>query len=356
MTFAPQIRRYILQALEESIVPVWQSHAVMQVLAQAPMHLDRAENWAHYGPYLESDKSISNFISWYWEEEKMAAGKFPFFGFIYEGAVDHRIAVTQSLAAQIEKATGKKPPGLISVRLKAPAFIYFAPGVPGTLGADPALELPPAGDCKIIWASVMDEEVRIHYYYTEADQVCGSHSIQLQDAGVIQLLRIYAEENQSEFPDNRANQSLLLIIAKRILRQLKQQNTTLANSAFALPNIHTLGLEKEVHSHRDSKLCRTAMEFVEKRLHDKLNREEIAAALHVSPDYLGRVFQHTTGVSLMRYVTSRRIEAAKLVLANGTETIGEITQLVGFSSTASFSGAFKRATGYSPIDYRRLHR
>ena len=337
-------------------MPVWQGQTVTQVLAQSPMRLDHAENWSHYGTYLENDKSISNFISWYWEEEKMEAGKFPFFGFVYEGAVDHRIAVTESLAAQLEKTTGQKPPSLISVRLKAPAFIYFAPGVPGTLGADPALELPPAGDCKIIWASVMDEEVRIHYYYTEAGQVYGSHSVQLQDAGVIQLLRIYAEENQAELSDNRANQSLLLIMAQRILRQLKQQNLTLANSAFALPNIHTLGLEKETHSNRDLKLCRAAMEFVEKRLHESLNREEIAAALQVSPDYLGRVFQHTTGVSLMRYVTSRRIEAAKLVLANGTETIGEITQLVGFASTASFSGAFKRATGYSPIDYRRLHR
>jgi hypothetical protein len=110
MTFAPQIRRYILQALEESIVPVWQSQAVTQVLAQSPMRLDNAENWLHYGAYLEDDKSISTFISWHWEEEKMEAGKFPFFGFVYEGAVDHRIAVTESLAAQLEKTTGQSRP------------------------------------------------------------------------------------------------------------------------------------------------------------------------------------------------------------------------------------------------------
>ena len=36
MPFAPQIRRYILQALEERVLPVWQSQVVTQVLAQPP--------------------------------------------------------------------------------------------------------------------------------------------------------------------------------------------------------------------------------------------------------------------------------------------------------------------------------
>ena len=353
MPFAPQIRRYILQALEERVLPVWQSQVVTQVLAQPPLHLDNVPHWASSRRYLREQDSVPSLIALHWPKVGVNAGRFPYFGFVYEGTLDHRIVLTQALAAEIKKMTGSKPPSTVTFRVSAPAFIYFAPGVPGVLGADPGLPIEHAGNSKCIWASVMNEEVRLHYGSVTPDESFSSHSVQVHEPGVFQLLRLYAEESRLAPQNAYLHQSLLQIMALRIYRQLQQKNTTLANSAWALPGIHTVN---SADPQRDYELCRRAMDYIEMRLHETVRREEVARALGISPDYLGRVFQQTTGTTLMRYVTGRRIEAAKLVLANGSESVGEITQLVGFASPASFCGVFKRATGLSPMDYRRLNR
>ncbi len=353
MPFAPQIRRHILQALEERVLPAWQSQVVTQVLAQPPFHLDHVPHWTSKRQYLREQDSVPSLVALHWPKGKVNAGRFPYFGFVYEGTLDHRIVLTQSLATQIKNDTGTKPPSTTTFRVSAPGFIYFAPGVPGVIGADPALTVGHAGNAKIIWASVMNDEVRLHYGHVTPEETFGSHSVQVHEPGVIQLLRIYAEESRLAPHNAYSHQSLLQIMATRIYRQLQQNNTALANSAWAVSGIHTVN---SADPERDYELCRSAMDFIEIRLHENVKREEVARALGVSADYLGRVFQQTTGTTLMRYVTTRRIEAAKLVLAQGSENISEITQLVGFASPASFCGVFKRRTGLSPMDYRRLNR
>jgi len=54
-----------------------------------------------------------------------------------------------------------------------------------------------------------------------------------------------------------------------------------------------------------------------------------------------------------RYHGSRRIEHAKILLANLTSSVTEIGLTVGFSETSSFSAAFRKATGLTPSAYRR---
>lgn len=353
MPFTPQIRNYILKALEEKILPSLQKATLTQVVVQPPFDFEDIEHWHHKRQLLDDQKPQPLQMAWYWPKEKMAAGKFPFIGFIFEGTLDHRIGITNSLANESKRLSGKKLGGAITVRVPAPAFIHFAPGIPGQNGSEPFIDPahPGGGPSKIIWASVMDQEVRIHYCESSYEDIFSSHSLQIHDPWIINLLHLYIEESRQEPHNKHAQQSLLLVIVNRIYRQLKFENAPLANSAWPLPSIHTSTLP---NSKKEYELCQSAMDFVEKHLHDKLSRAEIAQALDISADHLGRVFLQVSGMSIMRYVTNRRIEAAKLVLANGKENINEITQLTGFASAASFCAAFKRATGISPLDYRRL--
>jgi AraC-like DNA-binding protein len=54
-----------------------------------------------------------------------------------------------------------------------------------------------------------------------------------------------------------------------------------------------------------------------------------------------------------RYHNVRRIEHAKMLLAQPTCSVTEIALKVGFSETSSFTAAFRRATGSTPTGYRR---
>jgi AraC family transcriptional regulator len=54
-----------------------------------------------------------------------------------------------------------------------------------------------------------------------------------------------------------------------------------------------------------------------------------------------------------RYHSSRRIEHAKVLLARPTCSVTEIGLALGFSTTSSFTAAFRKAAGRTPTEYRR---
>jgi len=61
-----------------------------------------------------------------------------------------------------------------------------------------------------------------------------------------------------------------------------------------------------------------------------------------------------TGASLTEHVQRLRIENAKRLLESGDKTVDEISADVGYEETAFFRRLFKRHTGLTPIEYRRM--
>lgn len=76
--------------------------------------------------------------------------------------------------------------------------------------------------------------------------------------------------------------------------------------------------------------------------------------LFINPDYFGRLFKKETGEKFTRYVTAKRIEAAKKLIAEQKmSNISEIAEAVGFGDGAQyFSQVFRKFTGYTPSEYR----
>jgi AraC family transcriptional regulator len=54
-----------------------------------------------------------------------------------------------------------------------------------------------------------------------------------------------------------------------------------------------------------------------------------------------------------QYHSSRRIEHAKVLLARPSSSVTEIGLAMGFSTTSSFTAAFRKAVGRTPTEYRR---
>jgi AraC family transcriptional regulator len=57
-----------------------------------------------------------------------------------------------------------------------------------------------------------------------------------------------------------------------------------------------------------------------------------------------------------RYLSRRRLESAKAMIATGRTSLSEIALDCRFSSQSSFTRAFQRATGVTPAEYRRTLR
>lgn len=82
---------------------------------------------------------------------------------------------------------------------------------------------------------------------------------------------------------------------------------------------------------------------------------ELAALCDLSPRQLTRSFRASRGCSIGEYVAHSQVERAKRLLTTG-ESIKAIASSLGFHSAASFSTAFRRATGQAPREFRQSAR
>ncbi len=79
---------------------------------------------------------------------------------------------------------------------------------------------------------------------------------------------------------------------------------------------------------------------------------ELAELCNISVRQLTRGFRASRGCSIGEYVVQSRIESAKRLL-DRDESVKAIAYSIGFSSTSSFSYAFRRATGLTPRQFRQ---
>ena len=80
---------------------------------------------------------------------------------------------------------------------------------------------------------------------------------------------------------------------------------------------------------------------------------EMAGAACMSPNHLLRTFRQAFGETPHQFLTTRRLEEARRLLADRELPVTEICLAVGFESLGSFSTLFRKRFGVSPSEYRR---
>lgn len=86
-----------------------------------------------------------------------------------------------------------------------------------------------------------------------------------------------------------------------------------------------------------------------------LSLKEIAAQFYISPYYLSHLFKKTTNLTVVEYLNSVRIRAAKKYLETTGCSVTRIAAKTGFNTSAHFSRMFKLGTGISPAQYRKYY-
>lgn len=91
--------------------------------------------------------------------------------------------------------------------------------------------------------------------------------------------------------------------------------------------------------------------YIEENFASPLTLETVAKHFYISQSAVSHLFKQKMGVSLYRYVTQRRLIAAKNLILEGAamETVAE---QVGFGDYSAFYRAFKGEFGISPRQFR----
>ena len=87
---------------------------------------------------------------------------------------------------------------------------------------------------------------------------------------------------------------------------------------------------------------------------EQITLTEVADHFALSPSHLSRIFHQETGFGIREYLIHYRIRQACDLLLNSGLTITQIADRCGFSDSNYFGDAFKKATGLSPREYRKL--
>lgn len=94
-------------------------------------------------------------------------------------------------------------------------------------------------------------------------------------------------------------------------------------------------------------------EYITMHIDEEVNRESLAKAVFLTPDYLSRMFKQRTGMGLNEYIVNRRIDLAKQLLVQTDLSVGSIVVQLGYNSFSHFTKVFKQRTGVTPVKYRQ---
>lgn len=101
---------------------------------------------------------------------------------------------------------------------------------------------------------------------------------------------------------------------------------------------------------------RRAIAYVSENLSEPIPLSMLAGVAGYSLSRFKTRFREQTGQTPALYVTSRKVERAKLELERTDESITDIAYNLGWSSGNYFCSVFKKLTGTSPLQYRKQSR
>ncbi|MDF2679529.1 MAG: methylphosphotriester-DNA--protein-cysteine S-methyltransferase [Brevibacillus sp.] len=103
----------------------------------------------------------------------------------------------------------------------------------------------------------------------------------------------------------------------------------------------------------DEELANRVERLIDECYQEPLTLQDMASRLFVSPFHLQRSFTRQMDCSPGKYLSRRRVEAAKKLLSETKHSVTDIAMQVGFRTSAYFAHVFLKEAGLTPTQYRR---
>lgn len=101
-----------------------------------------------------------------------------------------------------------------------------------------------------------------------------------------------------------------------------------------------------------SQECQKIKEYLDQNFTSLITLDSLSETVYISKHYLSHLFKEQTGISPIKYLTSKRMEKACELLSETELPVSEVSKAVGYENPLYFSQVFKRIYGISPVKYR----
>lgn len=138
------------------------------------------------------------------------------------------------------------------------------------------------------------------------------------------------------------------------LRMFQHHGEPLARLHGMYEIFHSLEMTQSLHYTEMNALdwLEKAKQYIEHHFAEQITVEQIAELVGVDRTHFSKMYRKAYGISPIDFLLQLRMHEAKLLLKHTNYKIAEIAQAVGYQDISSFSKAFKKRVGMSPVEYR----
>lgn len=109
---------------------------------------------------------------------------------------------------------------------------------------------------------------------------------------------------------------------------------------------------EEIPLNRLNVLVTMIEEYIKKNFMHDISMQDAARAINYSDAYFCKMFKQQYGVNFTTYLAEYRMEEAKRLLRQPTESVKDVGIRVGYPDSNYFARVFRRMQGVSPSEYR----
>ena len=103
-----------------------------------------------------------------------------------------------------------------------------------------------------------------------------------------------------------------------------------------------------------STIVAKARKYIQQHYTESIDRNDVANSVFLTPNYLSKLFNKETGLTIRDYINQLRIDEAKKLMNATSKAISTIAMDVGFENVSYFSTVFKKYCGCNPDTWRKL--
>jgi len=143
-----------------------------------------------------------------------------------------------------------------------------------------------------------------------------------------------------------------LLLGLDICREMAERDAAALLRACLTQLLLTLSVSAPLNEQTENALTAAVMAHLTEHLTEELRLEELAKTFYVSKYHLCRVFRSHAGVTVLEYLTAKRVAKAQMLLQQGMPA-ADAAHCTGFSEYSTFYRAYRRIMGKSPTRQRK---
>ena len=126
-------------------------------------------------------------------------------------------------------------------------------------------------------------------------------------------------------------------------------------TVFIRQALRVIAAYQALVSNNNTKPINIAKQYMQEHYQEHITLEDISNQVGFNVSYFATLFRKETDQTIVEYLTEIRIREARNLLRSTRLTVQQICEQVGYRDTKHFLKTFKKETGVSPSEYRKLY-